>query len=484
MLAVDSSGTVVCYETEDSFGRPQAMASERLALLHAMTAWRYEPFLRDGTAVPAIVREQIHEQRLPQRRRPMPEVPLDQVAISLQRTGCFGFCPAYSVEIRGDGSATYDGQGFVDVEGVHHYEVPPEQVAYLVQDIGRKDLWSMDGSYRAPITDIPTYVLTLRLGDQTHQIEDYMGSMVGMPQAIREFQDQVDQVAQTEAWIRLSGAAVDRLQQEGFDFRSPAAADLLVRAVDNDKGEDERAILRLIEYGAPLRGGKSNNFFETHADQSLLDKALENHRLLLIAPLIERGALETKGALDQSKLDAAFRSAIRGGRLDAVQAIWDQGERGKRPSLFFRDEFDDAEHPRKQDSPATLLLSRRYGDEGWEGKRIAQWLSAQGCDLKAHGASGTTLLHIAVDSRDIAFVQYLLEQGLDVNAPGEFDLPALGSATDEDIALVLLQAGSEWSMGDGGSGFLRYARDQRWGRVLAWLEHRHGPLPPGGGTNE
>lgn len=477
LLLVDETGAVSCYEVEDSFGRPQPMTGDRAALLREMTAWRFKPFLREGAAVPTIVREQIYEQRLPQQPRPMPQVPLDEVTITLQRSGCFGWCPAYSVEIQGDGTVTYNGLRFVDVEGVHSFQVPASQVAALVAEIERKDLWSMDERYRAPITDNPTYVLTLRLGVQTRQIEDYVGSTVGMPRAIREFQERVDQVGSTAKWTRLSVAAVDRLQQEGLDFRSQDAADVLARAVGNQAGEDETAMLRMIEYGAPLQGGTSDFYFAQHSDQSLLDLALSNSRLTLVAPLIQRGALMTGGVLDRDKLDAAFRSAIRGGRLEAVQTIWDQGGPRMRPSLFFRDESDDLESREAQESPVTLLLSRRHGDDRWEGTQIAQWLAAQGCNLGAHGASGTTLLHIAVDSGDAAFVRYLLDQGVDVNAPGQFDLPALGSATNEDVALILLEAGSGWEMGDEGTGFLRYARDQRWGRVLAWLQRHHGALP-------
>ena len=73
---------------------------------------------------------------------------------------------------------------------------------------------------------------------------------------------------------------------------------------------------------------------------------------------------------------------------------------------------------------------------------------------------------------DIKFVRYLLGQGVDVSAPGQFDLPALGSAQDEDIALLLLQSGSDWKMDDNGAGFLRFAGGQHWGRVTAWIKNR------------
>lgn len=471
-LLVDASGVVVCHAVEEYHGPPQPMDGARLALQQAMSGWRFKPFLRDGVPVAAVVRERIYEQRLPRERRAAPKVPLEQVSVSFTRTGCNGPCPAYSVEVRGDGTVIYDGHNFVDVEGVHRYTIPVDQAASLVADMERKDLWSMDGSYSGSITDFPTYILALRMGDQSHQISDYVGSMVGMPEVIRAFHEHVDRVARAEEWTRLSMASVKRLRQEGFDFRSQQAADLLVRAIVNDKGEDEQAMLRLIEYGTPLHGG---NAYEDSATEgsTLLDKVLENHRLALIAPMIARGALQTGSALDRGKLDAAFQAAIRGGRLAAVQAIWNQGGNGARPSLFFADYADDADSTGKKNVPVTLLLSRRYGDEGWEGRQIARWLLMQGCDLRAHAGDGRTLLHIAVGSGDIEFVRYLLGQGVDVNATGKFDLPALGSASNEDIALALLEAGAHWAKDDNGASFRQYARGWRWGRVLAWLEsHR------------
>src|SRR5690606_34028821 len=100
-----------------------------------------------------------------------------EVRIVLARSGCFGACPAYSVEIRGDGSVLYDGRAFVDVEGKHRYQVPVENVAALVESAREKDLWSMRTSYRARITDNPTYDLLLDMGGKVHRIEDYVGEM-------------------------------------------------------------------------------------------------------------------------------------------------------------------------------------------------------------------------------------------------------------------------------------------------------------------
>ena len=178
---------------------------QRRALIGQLAGWRYTPLTRDGQAVPMVVTETLREQELPGAHVPMPTVPLSQVRIILVRSGCYGTCPSYSVEVRGDGTALHKGLGFVDVEGEHHHRVPVADVAALVESARAKDLWSMRTSYRAPITDNPTYVLVLDMGGQVRRIEDYVGGMVGMPAVISEFEDEVDKVARSEMWVTLSG---------------------------------------------------------------------------------------------------------------------------------------------------------------------------------------------------------------------------------------------------------------------------------------
>jgi hypothetical protein len=199
----------------------------------------------------------------------------------------------------------------------------------------------MDTSYRAQVTDNPTYVLTLELGNQKHEIEDYVGQMLGMPTAISDFEDEVDRVGRAGEWIHLSMPAIAQLQKEGFDFRSSEAADMLARAVDNDEGSDEAAMLRMIELGTPLVGGSSVRpppALTAKPDSTLVENALLHHRATLIAPLVEHGLLDTHGMLDEQKVNVAFRDAIRGGRLASVQQIWSLASGEAKPSLWFEDE--------------------------------------------------------------------------------------------------------------------------------------------------
>lgn len=476
-LLVDASGRVACQLMDSEFGESRALNDRRRELLQAMTGWRYRPFRVDGKPASVVIRETVAEQQVPSSHQPLPEVSPAEVTISLSRGGCFGTCPGYEVNIHGNGQVDFQGGDYTDVQGKHSYQISPEAVAALVERARRADLWSMGASYRAPITDNPTYVLTLKMGKSAHEIEDYVGRMVGMPVAVEEFEDEVDRVGRTSEWTHLSMSAVERLQSENFDFTSQQAADTLARAVANDGSSDEAAMLRMIDLGTPVRGGSAVRpppGAPVTTEATLLNVALAHHRVTLIDPLVAHGLLNTGGVLDEHKLDMAFEDAIRGGRLVAVQKIWNAGGGEAHPSLWFEDEGDEGEPATRKRVPVTLLLSRSYRDMHWEGQAIAEWLAAKGCDLKAQAADGDTLLHRAVDAGDIAFVRYLLMHGLDASTKGRFGLPALGSAQNEDIALLLLKAGTSWQMDDGGAGFRRYAEEQRWTRVLAYLDQRAG----------
>lgn len=474
-LRIDEHGTPVCYAFEDDFGRKVMVDDQREVFVARLKQWRYTPLERDGQPVPMIATEQVREQELPAIHVPLPEVPLSKTRIVLVRSGCYGTCPRYLVELKGDGSARYKGDGFVDVQGEHRYQVPVADIAALVESLRAKDIWSMRPSYRAGITDNPTYELMIDLDGEVRTIEDYVGEMVGMPVAISEFEDEVDRVARSSMWTTVTAEGVDQLEREGFRFNSQAGADLLARAVANDEAHDDAAMVRLMSLGAPIRGAKPEELGALGGNIPLIESALLHRRVSLIEPLIAAGALHTSGRPDQTKIEAAFRAAIRGGSLEAVKAIWENAGTRPHPSLHFTDEGeqDDGNRVTKR-APVTLLLSGRFQPkQEWHGQKITQWLVSLGCDIKAARVSGDTLLHIAAEANDASFVRYLLDQGLDASAPGEFGLPPLASVQEESVALMLLEAGTDLGMmDDEGQRFVDYAKSRHWGRVVAWLERR------------
>ncbi len=64
----------------------------------------------------------------------------DLVVIELERRGCYGICPIYSLQILGDGRVQYKGQRFVLVEGAQSVRISPGQVQELVTAFENIDL--------------------------------------------------------------------------------------------------------------------------------------------------------------------------------------------------------------------------------------------------------------------------------------------------------------------------------------------------------
>jgi hypothetical protein len=76
--------------------------------------WRYKPFERNGKPVEARVRESITIlpfSELPQTHVRFPEIhDWNSLRITLSRSACYGNCPVYDIEIRGDGTSLYEGR--------------------------------------------------------------------------------------------------------------------------------------------------------------------------------------------------------------------------------------------------------------------------------------------------------------------------------------------------------------------------------------
>lgn len=473
LVKIDEQGVPICYHVDQNqFDRKPTIDEARKAVLAKLHEWRFTPFAVDGKAAAAIVRVTVREQMAPERHVALPEAPISQVAITLERTGCYGMCPTYSVTAYGDGRAIYEGRGYVDVMGRHEYRIDPAKIAALIDSARRNDIWSMAGKYSYPATDNPTYFVRLKIGDQSKEIVDYIGEKVGMPAAITDFENEIDRSLESDGWINLDMSTVDRLAASGFRFDSKEGAELLGRSLANSDAHDDAAILKLISLGAlPSVSARVHGYFGG-ADRSLLEIALNNRRQKVVESLVGAGALRTDGRIDQHKLDAAFRAAIEAGALLGVETVWDAGE-GAHPALAY-DEESEENGGKAQRTSVLLLLKHRYDQTSWEGQAIAEWLVAKGCDLKARAADGDTLLHRATEAGDLRFVRYLLAKNLDPSVQGTYGLPALGGANDEEIALALLHAGSEWRMDDEGRGFLRYARGNHWVRVLAWIDAHGG----------
>ncbi|HET7299029.1 MAG TPA: DUF6438 domain-containing protein [Oleiagrimonas sp.] len=331
IVRVDKMGHIVCHELESFAGEKAALNSKRQALLDTVSTWRYTPFVQNGKLVPAIVSIAIDELELPPKQPiPLPDVPLHEVHITLERY--LGFLPAYPgyrIDIYGDGRVVYTGQHYVDVAGKHTYHVPSSDVAALVERLRKSNIWSLPRAHRPPPPDAAPPILTITMGNQTHQIIRIASTATQFhADTLFDFEKTVDHVARANQWVHFSPFALEHLKAEGFNFHTKAAANLLARATFDRNVRDDHAIQGLLKLGAPVNGHIW--LVPDPFDGQIINNALRLHRHpFLINAFIARGALDTNGHSDQAKIDAAFRAAILGGRLALVRKIW--AIRGTRP---------------------------------------------------------------------------------------------------------------------------------------------------------
>jgi hypothetical protein len=136
------------------------------------------------------------------------ETPMQNVEITLTRGVCYGFCPDYTVTITGDGQVRYEGRRFVNAVGVRTATIPREDVARLLARFDEIGFDQLRDSYRANVTDLPTYTVALTRNGRTKAVVDYGGPGAGMPRSVRDLQAEIDRVAGTAQWVLRDGQPV------------------------------------------------------------------------------------------------------------------------------------------------------------------------------------------------------------------------------------------------------------------------------------
>lgn len=216
-------------------------------------AWKFTPFEKDGKAVTAEVEEYVDlvpPERLPKKHVKSPEIrPNSTVSITLERSGCLGSCPSYKVTVATSG-ITFYGDWYVVAGGRHTDTVNPAEVRDLAQQFVNADFYSMDATYTAMVTDNPGYTLAITIDGLTKQVDDYVGSWVGMPSVITELEDEVDDFAGTKRWIKGSEGLVDALKSEKFNFKSYKAQVMLKEAAQRGQAD---TVQDLLDSGVPLK---------------------------------------------------------------------------------------------------------------------------------------------------------------------------------------------------------------------------------------
>ena len=128
----------------------------------------------------------------------------NSLQIRLERTACFGSCPDYSVEIRGDGTFRYQGRYCVSTKGPRSGRLTHDQVAKLYDQFRRADFFSLRLVYSEGVVDAPGIQLLLKFDGWTRNVID-LDDTSGMPPQAAALPNLIDSAVDSKRWIGNPG---------------------------------------------------------------------------------------------------------------------------------------------------------------------------------------------------------------------------------------------------------------------------------------
>jgi hypothetical protein len=127
---------------------------------------------------------------------------LNDAVITLERTLCYGSCPAYKLTVRGNGTVTWEGKKFVKTMGKVEGSISPEQFKQLVSEFDQaKYLLLNDGYTQISVTDAPYATTSITVDGKTKSVRHYLGD-ASAPQRLTSLESKIDEIVNSDQWIK------------------------------------------------------------------------------------------------------------------------------------------------------------------------------------------------------------------------------------------------------------------------------------------
>ncbi len=123
----------------------------------------------------------------------------DSVFFSLQRTPCFGQCPAYTFTIYADGGARYLGRTFAPRVGEYTGKVDRASMQALYDRAVSIGFFGFQDKYDGPVTDLPSTIIKVNADGKEKQVV----GRVKTPPAFKPFAAFADSLVTRVEWTKV-----------------------------------------------------------------------------------------------------------------------------------------------------------------------------------------------------------------------------------------------------------------------------------------
>jgi ankyrin repeat protein len=398
----------------------------------------------------------------------------NSVKIVLSRTGCFGTCPSYSVEVHGDGAVLYDGHSFVAITGSHRALVSGDVVSEMVGAFRSADYFSLKNKYMWGATDLPTYTTSISIDGKTKEVVDYAGQQVGMPESVSKLEETIDRLSGVERWTKGNGETVPALMQEKFDFKSPQASEVLASVAQKGNAE---AVRDLIAAGVPVASEPLQPRWGMPG--TALDNAAQRGDVEMLRALL------SAGIRDPDAKTEALKRASSAGKIEAMHLLIGSGANPTAPGVLVQAsasgipavvqeilKYKPDANARGQDGTTALIACLRayhYKDKDVNRKEIVRMLLDAGSDPNIADNKG--MAPLIANSRDLEIAQMLIAHGANVNAQAKDGFTPLLNAETIELTRLLLEHGADpFAKTDHGQTALDWAKQMNRKAQAALLE--------------
>ena len=123
-------------------------------------------------------------------------IPGNDFSIALERAGCLGSCPDYTVTILGNGSVEYEGRAYVRSKGIRRKTIPVSAVQTLVQRLRDEDFFHWEEKKEVCV-DFPEVDITVTLKGQRKRVLEGCSS----PGKVMALADDIDKISGAKRWV-------------------------------------------------------------------------------------------------------------------------------------------------------------------------------------------------------------------------------------------------------------------------------------------
>jgi len=130
--------------------------------------------------------------------------------ITLERTGCYGRCPSYTLTITADGAVIFHGRRFVKQEWtIIKSAITQDQLKQLMAEFDRVKFFSLEDDYMdnprvcaENWTDNPSAFTSISIDGKSKTVRHYHGCRgPKVPKEITELENKIDEIVNTAQWL-------------------------------------------------------------------------------------------------------------------------------------------------------------------------------------------------------------------------------------------------------------------------------------------